>query len=52
MLRIISKTFLEGVFTLTEDTKFFQESRFFCFYNFLVLAWIKRARMEFAALGC
>ena len=29
-----------------------QESRFFCVNNFLVLAWIKRARMEFAVLGC
>ena len=52
ILRIISQTFLEGVLTVTEDTKFFQESRFFCLNNFLVLAWIKRARMEFATLGC
>ena len=28
------------------------ESRFFWLNNFLVLAWIKRARIEFAALGC
>ena len=28
------------------------KSRFFCLNNFLVLAWIKRACMEFPALGC
>ena len=30
----------------------FPESRFFSLNNFLILAWIKRARMELAALGC
>ena len=30
----------------------FQESHLFCLDNFLFLAGIRRARMEFAALGC
>ena len=50
ILRIISQTFLEGVLTLTEDTWFFQESRFCCLNNFLVLAWMKHAHIEFAVL--
>ena len=43
---------LKGGINIDWRCMIFQESRFFCLNNFLVLAWIKHARMEVAALGC